>query len=77
MSRCDPDEFADLKREAPARGFVHVVSGPLVRSSYHAHELADAFESASPDLLRARDQGRSLRPCHRREGILVGARPVD
>jgi lipoic acid synthetase len=42
-----PDEFADLKREALARGFVHVESGPLVRSSYHAHEQADAFESAS------------------------------
>jgi lipoyl synthase len=41
-----PDEFADLKREALARGFVHVESGPLVRSSYHAHEQADAFESA-------------------------------
>ena len=40
-----PDEFADLKREALARGFVHVESGPLVRSSYHAHEQADAFES--------------------------------
>jgi lipoyl synthase len=39
-----PDEFADLKREALARGFVHVESGPLVRSSYHAHEQADAFQ---------------------------------
>ncbi len=40
-----PDEFADLKREALARDFVHVESGPLVRSSYHAHEQADAFEA--------------------------------
>jgi len=39
-----PDEFAELKRLALARGFVHVESGPLVRSSYHAHEQADAFE---------------------------------
>jgi lipoic acid synthetase len=38
-----PDEFAELKRQALARGFVHVESGPLVRSSYHAHEQADAF----------------------------------
>ncbi len=38
-----PDEFAALKRAALARGFVHVESGPLVRSSYHAHEQADAF----------------------------------
>jgi lipoic acid synthetase len=42
-----PDEFADLKREALARGFVHVESGPLVRSSYHAHEQADAFLASS------------------------------
>ena len=37
-----PDEFADLKRIALAKGFAHVESGPLVRSSYHAHEQADA-----------------------------------
>jgi len=39
-----PDEFAALKEAALDRGFVHVESGPLVRSSYHAHEQADAFE---------------------------------
>ena len=33
-----PEEFADLKQEALARGFLHCESGPLVRSSYHAHE---------------------------------------
>jgi lipoyl synthase len=38
-----PTEFAELKRQALARGFVHVESGPLVRSSYHAHEQADAY----------------------------------
>jgi lipoyl synthase len=37
-----PDEFRALKNEALALGFVHVESGPLVRSSYHAHEQADA-----------------------------------
>jgi lipoic acid synthetase len=42
-----PDEFAALKREALSRGFVHVESGPLVRSSYHAHEQADAFAARS------------------------------
>ena len=42
-----PDEFSELKRLALARGFVHVESGPLVRSSYHAHEQADAFDAAS------------------------------
>jgi len=31
-----PDEFAALKQTALARGFAHVESGPLVRSSYHA-----------------------------------------
>ena len=33
-----PDEFAALKRMALGLGFAHVESGPLVRSSYHAHE---------------------------------------
>lgn len=33
-----PDEFAELKRIALGKGFAHVESGPLVRSSYHAHE---------------------------------------
>jgi lipoic acid synthetase len=37
-----PDEFAFMKREALAMGFRHVESGPLVRSSYHAHEQADS-----------------------------------
>ena len=35
-----PDEFAELKAEGLALGFKHVESGPLVRSSYHAHEHA-------------------------------------
>ncbi len=35
-----PDEFAALKSEGQALGFKHVESGPLVRSSYHAHEHA-------------------------------------
>jgi lipoyl synthase len=38
-----PDEFARLKRIALDLGFGHVESGPLVRSSYHAHEQADAL----------------------------------
>ncbi len=37
-----PDEFAFLKHEALQMGFRHVESGPLVRSSYHAHEQAQA-----------------------------------
>ncbi|MFI5301874.1 MAG: lipoyl synthase, partial [Polyangiales bacterium] len=42
-----PDEFAELKRIALDLGFVHVESGPLVRSSYHAHETADAWAQAA------------------------------
>jgi lipoic acid synthetase len=37
-----PDEFEYLKQEALRFGFRHVESGPLVRSSYHAHEQAEA-----------------------------------
>jgi lipoic acid synthetase len=37
-----PEEFGWLKEEALAMGFRHVESGPLVRSSYHAHEQAEA-----------------------------------
>jgi lipoic acid synthetase len=37
-----PDEFAFIKREALHMGFRHVESGPLVRSSYHAHEQAES-----------------------------------
>jgi lipoic acid synthetase len=33
-----PAEFAEIKVEGQALGFRHVESGPLVRSSYHAHE---------------------------------------
>jgi lipoic acid synthetase len=42
-----PDEFRELKQIALDLGVVHVESGPLVRSSYHAHETADAFDAAS------------------------------
>jgi lipoic acid synthetase len=38
-----PDEFRELKRLALDLGFGHVESGPLVRSSYHAHEQADGY----------------------------------
>jgi lipoic acid synthetase len=35
---CSPEEFLALKREGMRLGIRHVESGPLVRSSYHAHE---------------------------------------
>jgi lipoic acid synthetase len=41
-----PAEFAELKRIGLEMGFGHVESGPLVRSSYHAHEQTESFESA-------------------------------
>jgi lipoic acid synthetase len=37
-----PDEFAQIKRDALALGFKHAECGPLVRSSYHAHEQEEA-----------------------------------
>jgi lipoic acid synthetase len=46
-----PEEFAELKVLAKAMGFRHVESGPMVRSSYRAHEqaaAADADEAATP-----------------------------
>jgi lipoic acid synthetase len=43
----EPREFAELKAIALDLGFVHVESGPLVRSSYHAHETADAYAAAA------------------------------
>jgi lipoic acid synthetase len=33
-----PDEFAGYREHALALGFAHCEAGPLVRSSYHAHE---------------------------------------
>lgn len=37
-----PDEFAELKRLGEQMGFKHVEAGPLVRSSYHAFDQAEA-----------------------------------
>jgi lipoic acid synthetase len=39
----EPAEFVSLREAALALGFRHVESGPLVRSSYHAHEQARAL----------------------------------
>ncbi|MDG0871975.1 lipoyl synthase [Paenibacillus thiaminolyticus] len=41
-----PDQFAELKQEGMNRGFSHVESGPLVRSSYHAHEQVKSAHQA-------------------------------
>jgi lipoic acid synthetase len=42
-----PREFQELKSEALKMGFRHVESGPLVRSSYHAHEQAASVRAAA------------------------------
>lgn len=44
-----PDEFRLLRDEALKFGFRHVESGPLVRSSYHAHEQADSSQVTAPE----------------------------
>ena len=35
-----PEKFAEYKARAEAVGFVHVASGPMVRSSHHADEFS-------------------------------------
>jgi lipoic acid synthetase len=39
-----PDEFNDLREFGEALGFLHIASGPLVRSSYHADKQAQGEE---------------------------------
>jgi lipoic acid synthetase len=41
-----PEQFALLKEEGMRRGFKHVESGPLVRSSYHAHDQVQSAAKA-------------------------------
>lgn len=38
-----PEEFKALRREGLRLGIRHIASGPLVRSSYHAHEQTDSL----------------------------------
>jgi lipoic acid synthetase len=57
-----PDTFDDYKDIALTRGFHHVASGPLVRSSYHAADfrpeldLLDAIETDARAARRAQPQ---------------------
>ncbi len=39
MEFVTPEKFAEYKLRAEEMGFVHVASGPMVRSSYHADEF--------------------------------------
>ncbi|WP_054958228.1 lipoyl synthase [Paenibacillus dakarensis] len=48
-----PEEFAVLKEEGLKRGFSHVESGPLVRSSYHAHEQVKSAERRKEEIVRS------------------------
>jgi lipoic acid synthetase len=43
-----PDEFAAYRDFALSLGFAHCESGPLVRSSYHAHEHVKPAAAPSP-----------------------------
>ncbi|TVQ17602.1 MAG: lipoyl synthase [Spirochaetaceae bacterium] len=47
-----PDEFADLKDVALAKGFRHCAAGPLVRSSYHAGEQYETYRRQVHPLYR-------------------------
>lgn len=38
-----PEEFAILGKQAKTMGFKKVASGPFVRSSYHARDMAESF----------------------------------
>jgi lipoic acid synthetase len=50
-----PDEFAAMRDEARALGFLHVESGPLVRTSYHARDqVPDAARRAVERAVAAR-----------------------
>jgi lipoic acid synthetase len=40
MKYWSPEEFEELAELAYEKGFTHVASGPLVRSSYHADQMA-------------------------------------
>jgi lipoyl synthase len=55
-----PSEFAELKRLGLDMGFGHIESGPLVRSSYHAHEQADALTQTTSNLQFPTPKGQSF-----------------
>ena len=47
-----PDEFTEYKRIALAKGFLHVASTPLTRSSYHADDDFQALQAARQATLK-------------------------
>ena len=42
-----PEKFAEYGRVAEGMGFVHVASGPMVRSSYHADDFSPSAKDAA------------------------------
>ena len=55
-----PDELTELKVAGEAMGIGHVEAGPLVRSSYHARQAADAADPR----------------CHNRLNVAIAWHPV-
>ncbi len=43
-----PAQFAEYKTKAEKLGFIHVASGPMVRSSYHADEFGAPVAAGDP-----------------------------
>jgi lipoic acid synthetase len=56
VSYVQPTEFDSLKASALAIGFKGVVSGPFVRSSYHAEELFRMVRE------KMREEGQTYKP---------------
>ena len=53
-----PERFEELRQIALKKGFRHVASGPLVRSSYHAadfHPEEDVLDAIESDLAKRAD----------------------
>ncbi len=63
-----PDQFAQYRLDALARGFKVCESGPLVRSSYHAEEQAAMLSSSAHEtheaMARLIEEGRASRASH-------------
>ena len=47
-----PDQFLKFKKRAKAKGFLHVSSSPLTRSSHHAGEDFEVLRAARLELLK-------------------------
>jgi hypothetical protein len=47
-----PEQFVKFKKRAKAKGFLHVSSSPLTRSSHHASEDFEVLQTARKELLQ-------------------------